>query len=204
MDAWERFIHSDEPDPSVQLAIVHAEFEAIHPFLDGNGRIGRLLVPLYMVAKGIFEVPHLYISGFLDQHREEYYQRLQAVSRDDDWTGWTGFFLKAVEEQATTNLVRARSILALYDDLKEWVVDETHSQYAVRALDWISGKPIFRSSDFVRSSGIPSATASRILRVLRDGDLLAVVRDARGRRPAILAFSGLLRVAEGRAQVAAR
>ena len=157
-----------------------------------------------MVAKGILEVPHFYISGFLDQHRDEYYQRLQAVSRDDDWTGWSGFFLKAVEEQANTNLARAKSILALYDDLKAWVVDETHSQYAVRALDWIFGKPIFRSSDFVRNSGIPSATASRILRVLRDSDLLAVVRDARGRRPAILAFSRLLRVAEGRAEVAAR
>ena len=197
MDAWERFIHSDEPDPLVQLAIVHAEFESIHPFLDGNGRIGRLIVPLYMVAKGLLDVPHFYISGFLDQHRDEYYERLQAVSRDDDWTGWSGFFLKAVEEQASTNLARARSILALYDDLKEWVVDETHSQYAVRALDWIFGKPIFRSSNFVRNSGIPSPTASRILRVLRDSDMLAVLREARGRRPAILAFSRLLRVAEG-------
>lgn len=183
MDAWERYIHSDEPDPLVHLAIVHAEVEAIHPFLDGNGRIGRLLVPLYLVSKGILEVPHSFISGFLDQHRDEYYQRLQAVSRDDDWTGWSGSVLKAVEEQANTNLARAKSILALYDDLKAWVVDETHSQYAVRALDWIFGKPIFRSSDFVRNSGIPYA---------------------RGRRPAILAFSRLLLVAEGRAEVAAR
>jgi len=202
MDAWEGFIHSDEPDPLVQLAIVHAEFESIHPFLDGNGRIGRLIVPLYMVAKGLLEAPHFYISGFLDQHRDEYYERLRAVSRDDDWTGWSGFFLKAVEEQANTNLARARSILALYDELKEWVVDETHSQYAVRALDWIFGKPIFRSSDFVRNSGIPAPTASRILRVLRDGDMLTVLREARGRRPAMLAFSRLLRVAEGGAAVA--
>ena len=199
MDAWGAFIHLDEPDPLVQLAIVHAGFEAIHPFLDGNGRIGRLLVPLYMVAKGLLEMPHFYISGFLDQHRDEYYQQLQAVSRDDDWTGWTGSFLKAVEEQAATNLARVRSILALYDDLKECVVDETPSQYAVRALDWIFGKPIYRSSDFVRTSGIPSATASQTLRVLRDSELLAVVRDARGRRPAILALSRLLRVADGRA-----
>ena len=197
MDAWERFIHSDEPDPLVQLAIVHAEFESIHPFLDGNGRMGRLIVPLYMVAKGLLEAPHFYISGFLDEHRDEYYERLQAVSRDDDWTGWSEFFLKAVEEQANTNLARARSILALYDELKEWVIDETHSQYGVRALDWIFGKPIFRSSDFVRNSGIPAPTASRILRVLRDSDMLAVLSEARGRRPALLAFARLLRLAEG-------
>ena len=197
MDAWEKFIHSDELDPLVQLAIVHAEFESIHPFLDGNGRIGRLIVPLYMVAKGLLEAPNFYISGFLDQHRDEYYERLQAVSRDDDWTGWSEFFLEAVAEQANTNLARARSILALYDELKEWVVDETHSQYGVRALDWIFGKPIFRSSDFVRNSDIPSPTASRILRVLRDSDMLAVLSEARGRRPALLALLRLLRLAEG-------
>ena len=197
MDVWERFIHSDEPDPLVQLAIVHAEFEAIHPFLDGNGRIGRLIVPLYMVANGLLQAPHFYISGFLDQHRDEYYDRLLAVSRDDDWTGWSEFFLAAIAEQANDNLFRAKSILALYDELKNWVVDETRSQYGVRALDWIFGKPIFRSSDFVGNSGIPSPTASRILRVLRDGGLLTVLREARGRRPALLAFLRLLQVAEG-------
>ena len=197
MDTWERFIHSDEPDPLVQLAIVHAEFESIHPFLDGNGRIGRLIVPLYMVAKGLLQDPHFYISGYLDQHRDEYYERLSAVSRDDDWTGWSDFFLTAIAEQANDNLFKARSILALYTELKDWVVDETRSQYGVRALDWIFGKPIFRSSDFVRNSGIPTPTASRIMRVLRNSDMLDVVSEARGRRPALMAFSRLLGIAEG-------
>ena len=197
LDTWERFIHSDEPDPLVQLAIVHAEFESIHPFLDGNGRIGRLIVPIYMVSKDILEAPHFYISGFLDQHRDEYYERLQAVSREEDWTGWSEFFLTAITEQANVNLSRARSILALYNELKEWVVDETRSQYGVRALDWIFSKPIFRSSDFVGNSGIPAPTASRILRVLRDSDMLSVLSEARGRRPALLAFIRLLRLAEG-------
>ena len=150
-----------------------------------------------MAAKGLLEAPYFYISGFLDQNRDEYYERLQAVSRDDDWTGWSEFFLKAVEEQANTNLARARSILALYDELKEWVVDETRSQYGIRALDWIFGKPIFRSSDFVRNSEIPSPTASRMLRVLRESDMLIVLSQARGSRPALLAFDRLLRVAEG-------
>ena len=197
MDAWEKFIHANEPDILVQLAIVHAEFESIHPFLDGNGRIGRLIVPLFMVEKGLLEAPHFYISGYLDRHRAEYYERLKAVSRDDDWTGWSEFFLKAIAEQANVNLSRARSILALYDELKEWVVDETRSQYGVRALDWIFGKPIFLSSDFVGNSGIPAPTASRLLRVLRDSDMLTVLSAARGRRPALLAFTKLLRVAEG-------
>ena len=197
MDAWEKFIHSDQPDSLVQLAIIHAEFESIHPFLDGNGRIGRLIVPLYMVAKSILQAPHFYVSGFLDQHRDEYYDRLLAVSREDDWTGWSEFFLTAIAEQANVNLSIAKNILALYDELKNWVVDNTRSQYGIRALDWIFGKPIFLSSDFVGNSGIPSPTASRILRILRDSDLLTVLSEARGRRPALLAFLRLLRVAEG-------
>ena len=151
-----------------------------------------------MVSKGLLNAPHFYISGYLDQHRDEYYERLLAVSRDDDWTSWSEFFLAAVAEQANFNLSRARSILALYDEMKEWVVDETRSQYGVRALDWIFGKPIFRSSDFVGNSGIPTPTASRILRVLRGSDMLTVLSEARGRRPALLAFARLLRLAEGR------
>ena len=198
LDAWEKYIHSDEPDSLVQLAIVHAEFESIHPFMDGNGRIGRLIVPIYMVEKGILEAPHFYISGFLDRHRDEYYRRLQAVSREEDWTGWSEFFLTAIADQANANLSRARNILALYNGLKERVVDETRSQYGIRALDWIFEKPIFLSSDFVRKSEIPAATASRILRVLRDGDVLTVLEEARGRRPALLAFTSLLILAEGR------
>ncbi len=196
MDAWEKFIHSEEPDPLVQLALVHAEFESIHPFLDGNGRIGRLIVPLYMVAKGILEAPHFYISGFLDQYRDEYYERLLAVSRDDDWTGWSEFFLTAIAKQANLNLLKARNILTLYNELKEWMVDETRSQYSVRALDWIFEKPIFRSSDFVANSGISFSTASRILRVLRNSDMLVVLSEARGSRPALLAFDRLLQLAE--------
>ena len=197
MDAWEKFIHADEPDPLVQLAIVHAEFESIHPFLDGNGRMGRLIVPLYMVAKGILHAPHFYVSGYLDQHRDEYYARLLAVSRDDDWTGWSYFFLTAVAEQANVNLLRARKILAIYNDLKGRVVEETHSQHSIRALDWIFENPIFRSSEFVKNAGIPVPTASRILRVLRNSGMLDTVREGRGRRSALLAFPELLRVAEG-------
>lgn len=196
LDAWEKFIHADEPDPLVQLAIVHAEFESIHPFLDGNGRLGRLIVPLFMVTKRLLNDPLFYISGYLDRHRDQYYDRLLAVSRDDDWTGWAEFFLGAVAEQAADNLSKARSILALYNELKDWVVEGTRSQYGVRALDWIFGKPIFFSSDFAGTSGIPKPTASRILRVLRDNLLLVEVSPASGRRPALLAFDRLLHMAE--------
>ena len=198
MNAWEYYLHAEELDRLVQLAIVHAEFEAIHPFLDGNGRIGRLLVPLFMLSKNLLSYPHFYISEYLDSHRDEYYDRLLAISRDGDWTGWCSFFLATITAQAKTNQLRARRILDLYQERRDWIVEATRSQYGVRALDWIFGRPIFQTSDFVSSADIPRPTANRILRVLRDLDFLRVLRASRGRRPALLAFAELLNIVEDR------
>lgn len=199
MDAWEAYIHTDAPDILVQLAIVHGEFEAIHPFLDGNGRLGRLIVPLFLRAKGLLSRPNFYLSEYLESHRDEYYDRLLAISRDGDWTGWCMFFLRALIAQAEVNLHKAQAILTLYNRRKDWIAEKTHSQYAVRALDRIFATPIFRTSDFIATAGIPKPTANQILRVLRDHDLLREIRPASGRRAAVLAFAELLNIAEGRA-----
>ncbi|MFZ4580717.1 MAG: Fic family protein, partial [Myxococcota bacterium] len=197
MDDWELYLHADAPDALVQLAILHAEFEAIHPFLDGNGRLGRLLVPLFLVEKGLLSEPNFYISAYLERHRDEYYERLLTVSRDGDWTGWVAFFLEAMTKQAESNEAKAVQILNLYQLKKGWIARETHSQHGVRALDWFFARPIFRASDFVVSTGIPKPTANRILRVCRDRGLLRELRPASGRRPATLAFTELLNIAEG-------
>jgi Fic family protein len=198
MSHWERFLHDEQPDRLGQLAFAHAEFEAIHPFLDGNGRIGRLLIPVFLVEKGILSRPTFYMSGYLEAHRDEYYDRLLAVSRDDDWTGWAAFFLAAIRQQADENGAKARAILDLYRREKEWITGATRSQHAIAALDWIFSRPIFRSSDFVTSAGIPRAAAQRILAVVRDEGRLSELRPASGRRPAVLAFPSLLNIAEGR------
>ena len=198
MTAWEAYIHSEALDKLVQLAVVHAEFEAIHPFLDGNGRLGRLIVPLFLVSKGLLSRPNFYVSEYLERNRGEYYDRLLAVSRDSDWTGWCVFFLKALIHQAETNQAKALKILELYNDKKVWIAEVTHSQYAVRALDWVFHRPIFKTSDFLATSEIPKPTATRILREVRDNGLLAELRPSSGRRAAILAFSELLNIAEGK------
>ena len=198
MSAWEQFLRADAPDQLVQLAVLHVEFEAIHPFLDGNGRLGRLLVPLFLVDKGLLSGPHFYISAYLEANRDEYYDRLLAVSRDDDWTGWCEFFLKAIVKQAESNERKARAILDLYREKKDWIAKLTRSQYAVRALDWFFERPVFRATDLARTSDIPPSTAQRILREVREAGLLAEVVPASGRRPAILALTSLLNIAEGR------
>jgi Fic family protein len=198
MSGWEKYLHGEAPDKLVQLAILHAEFEAIHPFLDGNGRIGRLLVPLFLVDKKLLTSPDFYVSAYLEARRDEYYDRLLAVSRDGDWTGWCAFFLTALTEQARDNEAKAKAILDLYAQKKEWITDETHSQHAIRALDWFFSQPIFMVSHFVDLSQIPGRTASRIVRLARDGGLLRELRPASGRRSAILVFPDLLNIADGR------
>ncbi len=198
MSIWERYIHEDAPDRLVQLAVLHAEFEALHPFLDGNGRLGRMFVPLFLWQTGLIRAPMFYISAYFEARRDDYYERLLAVSRDDDWTGWCLFFLEAVREQAEENLTKTHDILGLYEGMKGQVVSMTRSQYAIRTLDWIFARPIFKSSDFVAAAGIPRPTARRLLDVLREGGILRVVLPASGRRAAVFVYPALLNIAEGK------
>jgi Fic family protein len=198
MAQWEKYVHSPTVDALVQMAIVHAEFESLHPFLDGNGRIGRMLIPLFLFDRKLLREPMFYLSEYLESHRQEYYDRLLAVSRDGDWTGWCHFFLNAVTRQAAENEKKARQILEMYRQRKDWIVEKTHSQHAIRALDFVFGTPIFNSSHFIESSKIPSPTARRILGVLSKTGLLKTVREGSGRRPAVFAFAELLKITEGR------
>ena len=196
MDTWERYIHSEVPDQLVQLAILHAEFEALHPFLDGNGRLGRMLVPLFLWQKELIRAPVFYLSAYLETHRDAYYERLLAVSRDDDWTGWCYFFLEAIQRQAQDNLAKAEDILRLYEDRKEKIINLTRSQYAIPALDWIFKRPVFQSTEFVSKAGIPKPTARRILTELcKDGICKAAIKSS-GRRAALIIFPALLNITE--------
>ena len=198
MGSWESFIHAEFPDRLVQLAIVHAEFESLHPFLDGNGRIGRMVLPLFLWQAGILRMPYFYLSAYFEANKDSYVERLLAISRDGDWTGWCRYFLEAVQAQAIQNQERATHILALYESLKPAVQEATHSQYAVAALDWIFSTPTFRATDFEKHAGIPVPTAKRIMRLLENAEILAVIREASGRRPRVLCLEQLLAVAEGR------
>jgi len=201
MSAWERYIHRECPDRLIKLAILHAEFEALHPFLDGNGRLGRMLVPLLLWQDGLIREPMFYISAYFEAHRDAYYDGLLAVSRDDDWTGWCRFFLEAVRMQAEENLTKANGIISLYDDLKRRVPELTRSRYAIHSLDWIFERPIFSSSDFGAETGMSGRTARRILDALCEGGVLRVVVPGRGRRTPVLAFPDLLSLTEGEAVV---
>lgn len=195
MASWERFLNSDQPDPLIQLGLIHAEFEALHPFMDGNGRLGRMLIPLFLFNRKIINHPDFYISEYLEAHRDEYYERLLAVSRDDDWTGWCAFFLNALAKQAVENTRKARAIMKLYEDRKEWINEKARSRYGVSAIDFVFSEPVFRASDFGRAQGIPYQSARRILQLIKN-ELLFEIVPASGRRSAIYAYSDLLDIVE--------
>ena len=198
MERWQAYIAGDDIDTLIQCAVVHAQFELIHPFKDGNGRIGRLLIPLLLFQKKTLKSPMFYVSEYMEANREAYYARLRAISRDRDWTGWVEFFLDAVESQALANTERVRAILDLYESMKARVTQITHSQHALAILDAIFDRPVFQSGDFVEKSQIPQPTALLALRKLREAGILKTLREKSGRRPAVMAFAELLNLAEGR------
>ena len=198
MDRWERYIHAEVPDLAVQAAVLHAEFEAIHPFLDGNGRLGRMLIPLFLWQRGLIGRPMFYISAYFEANRDEYYDGLLSVSKDDDWTEWCRFFLTALREQAEDNLTKARGILDLYETMKTRVAEATRSRYAIHVLDWIFQYPIFRSNQFANAMHIPAATGTRILNALVDQGIIEVAMPSTGRRPSVMMFQDVLDIAEGR------
>ncbi|MGY0633064.1 Fic family protein [Luteimonas sp. A478] len=192
MEALFRLVNDEAVPVLLRTALVHAEFEALHPFEDGNGRVGRMLITLMLWQGGVIGAPHFYISRYFEDHKDEYLGRLRAVSSDHDWEGWCAFFLAAVEQQAIANLEAAQAIGQLYEEMKPRFAELLASKYAVAALDYLFTHPVFSNSRFTRSAGIPSQTAARFSRVLLQEGLLQVVRQPAGRRSAMYRFEPLM------------
>ncbi|TLS75307.1 Fic family protein [Mariprofundus erugo] len=202
---WERYLDSDDMDHLLQTAVVHAQFELLHPFKDGNGRIGRILIPLFLYQKKVLSQPMFYLSEYLESHREEYYARLKAISSDQDWNGWIAFFLQAVIDQANQNASKVTDIQTLYEEMKKAIHEATHSQYTIHVLDAIFSKPIFRTSDLAaqlkQEFDIHEKTTVGLFRQMKGAGILMELQPGSGRKPATLCFPRLLNLAEGRAVI---
>ncbi|MEA2087062.1 MAG: Fic family protein [Candidatus Caldatribacteriota bacterium] len=139
---WESYINSEqEKDPLVQMGVAHYQFEAIHPFMDGNGRIGRLLIPLFLYQRKLLSYPLLYISEFFEKNRKDYYDLLRRVSEEEDWENWIRFFLTALTDQSLKTQVTVLEIIALHNNLKNKIA-AINSAYAINLLDVIFTTPI--------------------------------------------------------------
>lgn len=192
MEILFRHIKDEAVPILLRTALAHAEFEALHPFQDGNGRVGRMLITLMLWQGGAISAPHFYISRYFEDHKEDYLAGLRGVSADGDWEGWCQFFLEAIEQQAIRNLEMASGIGSLYETMKPRFADLLGSRYAVAALDFLFTWPVFQNSAFAKKAGIPAATARRFARILLDEGLLETVREPAGRRSAIYRFEPLL------------
>ncbi len=196
LSEWEAYIHKEEKDPIVQLALIKAQFELIHPFLDGNGRLGRMLVPLILYSKKMLSEPTFYISSYLERNRSTYYEHLNAISKEGDWNGWISFFLQAMIEQSSENSKKAKEIIDLYNNMKDKISSITRTQYSIRALDAIFSKPIFSATYFDNRLGQSKMTSNRVLRELTSEGILTIVNESSGRRPTTYAFPQLLVITE--------
>jgi Fic family protein len=195
---WEAYLGIEDIDALLQTAVVHAQFELLHPFKDGNGRIGRILIPLFLFQKKMISQPMFYLSEYLESHRDEYYSCLKAISDAGDWDGWIAFFLRATIGQAKQNSYRVTEIQNLYSDMKTKIQEITHSQYTVHLLDAIFDSPVFETTKLITKTGIQKQTAMGLLRQLKEAGVLKELRAGSGRRPAVLSFPRLLNTAEGK------
>jgi Fic family protein len=154
---WEKYLHSQPPQPPlIQCALMHYQFEAIHPFLDGNGRVGRLLITFFLIERKHLTQPLLYLSRFFEEHREEYYVRLLAVSQKGDWRGWLAFFLEAVVGQAADAITESKKILKLNADFhKKISVAKGVPDTARRLVDEAFVNPFVSISGLSRKWNLP-------------------------------------------------
>ncbi len=192
LDNLFEYIEQSSHPALIKTGITHIEFEALHPFKDGNGRIGRMLITLMLWASGTISAPHFYISGYLEEHKEIYMDRMRRVSACGEWDNWCSFFLTAVEQQAVRNLSIAENIQSLYEEMKTVFSETLSSKWSVNALDFIFTNPVFRNNTFTNQSGIPSKSAARFTRVLLNKGLITTVEEAAGRKPALYSFEPLM------------
>jgi len=189
-----QYINESSHPILVKTALMHLEFEALHPFQDGNGRIGRMLITLLLWSSGAISAPHFYISGYMEENKDLYIDTMRRVSENNDWDAWCVFFFKAIEQQAIKNLLVAEKIKDLYEEMKHIFSDTLSSKWSVNALDYIFTNPIFRNNKFTSKSGIPAPTAARFTRILLERGLIRIVEESSGRRPALYAFEPLMKL----------
>lgn len=194
LDRLFKYIGSDVHPALIRTAFAHVEFEALHPFKDGNGRIGRMLITLMLWSSGIISSPHFYISRYMEENKDAYIAQMKAVSAENDWTGWLIFFLEAVKAQADYNLNAMNRIRGLYEEMKGVFAEITGSKHAIAVLDAVFTTPIFRNQQICKRSGVPPATINRFTKALLADPrtLLKVARPAAGSRAAVYSFEPLL------------
>jgi Fic family protein len=191
LSQWENFMNEQDASPLVHAALSHYQFEAIHPFLDGNGRVGRLLIVLLLCARGVLPAPLLYLSAYFEETRDEYYSRLRAVSEAGDWPGWLSYFFRGVERQAQDALRRALKIGNL---IREWRETCAASPVALRVTDRLAANPFVKTVELSEQMQVSYNTLSRAVAFLEQKGI--VRRLGTNQRNRVFCAADLLEILE--------
>ena len=195
ISALERFIHDDpvRTSPVLKAALSHVQFETIHPFLDGNGRVGRLLITLLLCAEGVLKDPMLYLSLYFKEHRTEYYAHLTAVRETGDWEAWIGFFADGVRETASAAVDTAQRLVSLFArDRERILLAGRTANSLLRVFDALRERPIATATTLSARSTVSLPTVNRMLAQLQ---ALGIVAELTGRkRDRLFSYAEYVRV----------
>jgi Fic family protein len=192
LGAWEKFLHDRSLPVLVQAALMHAQFEMIHPFADGNGRVGRLLVTLFLVERKVLPAALLYLSAFFEATRRDYYERLQGVHERAAWEAWLVYFLNGVARQSEDALSRAERMNALISRWKDDLAGA--SEAALKLVDLVSTNPYCTVGGVAERLGVAFTTAQRAVDRLQSAGVLKQVNKTR--RDRVYCATTLLRILE--------
>ncbi len=196
---WENFIHTSELPLLLIAALMHYQFEAIHPFLDGNGRIGRLLITLLLCERNALPGPFLYLSAFFEASRSHYYERLNAVSSQSDWSGWFDYFLNGVIRQCEDALSRAERINII---LERWKADVRGStpKATYNVVESLAANPYITPRGLEKELGVSFNTASKAIKVLEGKGIMTQV--GHSKRDRVYRAEAVLKILEEPAKLA--
>ena len=171
---WENYANAEQGplDPLIRVIISHYQFEAIHPFRDGNGRTGRILMILHLVQLGLLQFPVLYISGYINQHRSDYYQHLLAVTRDQNWQGFIEYMLRGFYAKALETHEDLKKITVLFDQIREQIRLENKKIYGLDLVEALFTYPIITPTKLAGELNMHYTTTSRYLTQLADMGIL--------------------------------
>ncbi len=177
LDNWEKFLHERDAMPDlVQCALIHEQFEAIHPFLDGNGRIGRLLIPLFLIERKRLTLPLLYISDYIDEHRKDYYDLLQRVRTHGDWNAWIRYFLTGVERISRRAVEQSSKLLEIRERYRKKLKDKPR---AASLLDELLKNPYITVARAEKALGVSNPTARKTVELLVERGITAQLGNQR-------------------------
>ena len=198
---WEKFLHDSSLPSLIQLALAHYQFEAIHPFIDGNGRTGRLIITLFLIERLILPTPLLYLSAFFEATRQEYYDRLLAVSNRDEWEPWLVYFLNGVARQSEDALNRAELINGCLAGWRSALAGMS-SKVPFRLLDMLAENPYITVKRAEKQLSVAFTTAQRAIKKLEELSILSEVSGAK--RDRVYCAKTLLDILEEPAQLTPR